>query len=483
MRIASIIVICMLTIISFQSCERELSTSPADIQPQQGIIKIESYPADYQIYINDRIQGKTTPDSLIFLDEGTYKISLKHSLFVDTSLTIFLNANRREELFVNFLNHPFFYSAINVVSDPEGAEIFIDDSSTGYTTPCRIGKIFPGKHKVSVRKIGFRSFEKNITLRSSMQQYISTVLLDTTIWANYDKSNSEIPSNFIRHIEINGKKIWVGTYDEGIANYENSQWQIFNKQNNSLPENMILDLSLNKDYLWAVTYGGIARIYYDIPKIYTKDDSTLPLDNVRCVCTISYDEMILGTQHDGIAYLSLGNHWDFYTKDNSSLRTNSIKSIASNHWYSVAATDDGLYVKLKSKNDWDYFYPEGVIMPSRKYDLVKIFPGYFEKVAVLFVANETILGLYMDGQLKINQLGIPIHDIQCDNSSIWAATESGLYGFDRELNIIETYNSSNAPMKTNPVFAVEKDINGHLWLGTNQGLLRFNYPLFKSGKN
>ena len=458
------------------SCDKELSTSPPDPPAEHGKILVKSIPRDYQIYLNDKIQGKTTPDSMIFLNEGTYTISLKHPLYVDTTITFNLEKDEQKELIVDCSRHQQFYSELECLTLPKGAEIFINDSSTGFITPTILTNVFPGDIHVSMRKTGCRSYEKDLALVSNTKRTLYSELEDTTIWLYYNSLNSEIPSNYIRHVEFENNTVWVGTFNMGVGRLRNHEWKTYNPLNGYLPAYAVTGLSVTNEHVWVATTKGIAVISFDIPRIFTAENSPLLSDNVSGIFGLNNQEAFIATQYNGITRIFFNNVWETYNTENSSLSSNLIKYVTQSFWYSFAATEYGLHIQRRNVNDWEYYYPDGVIMPSHKYDQVEILPGDPQDVNILFVADNTILGLYENGQLFVNNLTVQIHDIYYGLHDIWAATEIGLFKFDRELHFTESYTKVNSGMVDDEVFSIDVDDKGQLWLGTDHGLARFNYP-------
>ena len=467
----------LLLLLLFSSCDKELSTSPPDPPVEYGKLVVKSSPSNYQIYLNDLVQGKTTPDSLIYLNEGTYTLSLKHPLFADTTISVSLNKDEQKEIIIDCTTNPEFFSELECLSQPAGADIFINDSSTGFTTPKLLTNVFPGDIHVSIRKTGCRSFEKEVFLASNTKRTIYTELEDTTLWLYYNSLNSDIPSNYVRQVEYENNTIWIGTFNQGVGRLKNHQWKTYNPLNGYLPGYAITGLSVTNEHVWVATTKGIAVISFDIPKIFTTNNSPLPSDNVSGIYGLNNQEAYIATQYNGITRIFFNNVWETYTTDNSSLQSNLINYVTGSFWYSFAATDYGLHIQRRNENDWTYFYPDGVILPSHKYQQVEILPGDPEDVNILFVGDETILALYENGQLFVNNLNVKIHDIYYSINAIWAATEIGLFKFDREMNFTESYTKVNSGLVDDKIYSIDVDDKGQLWLATDHGLMRFNYHL------
>lgn len=77
----------------------------------------------------------------------------------------------------------------------------------------------------------------------------------------YNRSNSDIPDNYVWGIAIDAEKNkWIGTYD-GLAKFDGINWTIYNTTNSNIPGNDVrsiaLDSSGNK---WIGFYEtGVAK--------------------------------------------------------------------------------------------------------------------------------------------------------------------------------------------------------------------------------
>ncbi len=56
-------------------------------------------------------------------------------------------------------------------------------------------------------------------------------------WQEFNTSNSCLPSNTIRCLEVDhNKNLWIGT-DNGLVFYDGTKWIIYNTSNSSIPAN------------------------------------------------------------------------------------------------------------------------------------------------------------------------------------------------------------------------------------------------------
>ena len=119
------------------------------VLPNFGSIFVTSDPIGAKIFLDDEDTGKVTPDSLVELLSGDYKISISMNEFFDTSFTADVNDGQ-------LLNYNLFLKEenpdgeIQLTSVPSGAEIFINNSNTGETTPATFNNLERGAYQVKL---------------------------------------------------------------------------------------------------------------------------------------------------------------------------------------------------------------------------------------------------------------------------------------------------------------------------------------------
>jgi len=465
------------------SCDQEVSVSPPDPEVPQASLFINSSPVDYDIYLNGKIQGKSTPDSVFFLAAGEYEIGLKHELYIDTTINVTIIEGESVSIDIDSYQHPLFYSNIDCISVPAGAEIFVDDTSTGLFTPSLLTNVIPGKHNITFKKPGCRSFIKDIGLVSNSTKTIYGAVEDTTIWLYYNTQNSSIPSNYVTQVEVEGKSVWAGTLDMGLAHLNNHNWEIYNVNNGGLPADNITALSVKDDNVWVGTTVGVAKIIYGQTTIYTMNNSPLPSDHITAIVAINGHEAIIGTKYSGLSQVFFDGHWENNRRENSVLLSNIILSVDRNYWYTVAAASIGLVIQRRGSTEWKRFYPDNLLMPSEYFKMARVLPDNNPDESVLFLTEEDRLCLYENLELKVKKVNYTIYDLHFTAQDIWVASDIGLLKYNRDLTLVEAYNSANTQMKANLIYSVDIDSDGKIWLATSQGLVRFHYPDYLKKKN
>jgi len=138
-----------------------------------GILQIESYPSDAEIFINDISKGVTPFEGT--LKQGTYEVRLLKDMYHDLIQTIEVLPDTVQPYSFNL--DPKFGS-LTITSQPEGAEIFIDNSKRG-EAPVYIEKILSGEHNLLARLKPYGDVRKSIVIKDG-QETIDHILMKKT---------------------------------------------------------------------------------------------------------------------------------------------------------------------------------------------------------------------------------------------------------------------------------------------------------------
>ncbi|MGE5680174.1 MAG: PEGA domain-containing protein [Bacillota bacterium] len=468
----------------FFSCDKEVSTSPPDAPIPTGKLYIASDPAGAKIYINDRITGKVTPDSLLWLKEGTYKVTLKLPLYSDT--TFFLKAfeGQKVEAQISYSGNPSMLGAIKCTSEPPNAEIFMNDQLTDKRTPYTFKNLIPGHYKLKVRFPGYRDDSLLVTLESGRTVSTDFTLTDTTLWVDYKQSNSPMPSNNINCIAItNNNTKWIGTADKGLVSFDGSQWKVYDQSNSLLPSPVITCLATNlmatygKD-LWVGTPVGLVYFNGSAWKLYTTSNSELP-DNIITSIVVDWNgDVWIGTLQ-GLACLTSKGKWIIYQTSNSKIPGNWITKVTLDQNYRlwVGTMDDGVAyfdrtnwsVYTKSKNG----FPGNTVSALSSASVGGTWVGFACKLP--YGADVGGISVFDNGRWT-NISGLPsnyIENIYYYNTMRWVCTRSGLVKFNQNT-MIEILNKSNSKLPSDYIKDVVIDGAGVMWIATyDKGFVKY----------
>ena len=257
-------------------------------------------------------------------------------------------------------------------------------------------------------------------------------------WQEFNTSNSCLPDNTIRCLEVDhNNNLWVGT-DNGLVFYDGIKWIIYNTNNSGLPSNVILSLASDSDTIW-VGMGG-ALVKFDGRSWIVYDSSNSPLGN-----TFHSEEI-------GFTILTL--------------------KVDSKHNIWAGTNYYGLY-KFDNTN-WTVYYPtyETPISSSSistididAQDIVWI--GHFEPAGIDKFDGKNWVNYTPDNSPLPD---LYINDIQIDKVNVkWFATSFGLARFDDTS--WDVYETTNSAIEYEILFSIAPDSKNNLWIGTFSGAL------------
>ncbi len=117
----------------------------------KGKIFITSIPPGAKISLNGASTGTITPDTIV-ADAGRQKISLSLKGYADTTLTVNVIQNQVEH--VNVTLKPL--GNLRVISDPLGAQIWLNGNNSGKVTPYTFVALSPGTYDVTFKLKNYR---------------------------------------------------------------------------------------------------------------------------------------------------------------------------------------------------------------------------------------------------------------------------------------------------------------------------------------
>lgn len=159
-----------------------------------GLLTIKSFPENAQVFIDGTLCG-VTPLEDVRIALGKHKIRLVKNDFLDTMRDISVKEMKHDIL----INMEYKYSSLTVLSSPENASVFIDDSLRGFT-PLKNLVVDIGYHKIKLAKENYLDVVKEI--------YIKGENNDVDIEMDFGYSLFKIEnSDEIKSIKIDGEPI------------------------------------------------------------------------------------------------------------------------------------------------------------------------------------------------------------------------------------------------------------------------------------
>ncbi|GAK55162.1 PEGA domain protein [Candidatus Vecturithrix granuli] len=137
--------------------------TPTPPAPQKGWLTLYSYPEDAEVVINGNILGRT-PLKQSELPVGTYTVTFSyegHEFQQQLSIT----AGNTTEFTYRFPG----FGALNIETTTSGCEIYLNGKLAG-KSPILIEGLAPGTYTITVKKIGYATTERTVTLAKEETQ-------------------------------------------------------------------------------------------------------------------------------------------------------------------------------------------------------------------------------------------------------------------------------------------------------------------------
>ncbi|GJQ61818.1 MAG: hypothetical protein SCALA702_08710 [Melioribacteraceae bacterium] len=469
-------------------CEREVSTSPDLIEnPVNSKLFIDSEPSGSLIYLNGKITGKETPDTLFWLDDTTHTITLRRPLYRDTTFSMSGVANEIRSIDVKYHENPKMLGRIQCSSTPDSAEVIFNGVSTGEYTPHLIKELIPGHYTVSYVKSGFRSAVYDYEVSSDETMGNNAALEDTSVWVTYSSHNSDMPEDAVWSVAIDKENtVWIGTATAGLVSYKNGAFKTIPQSYFGMEDVAIYKMSVDSsNNLWMGTSQGIVRYDGSSYDIFTTDNSGLPGDVINHIAAHFSTKLWVSTSFGAGVYDNSG--WTVYNTSNSEIPGNVINVVNTNVFGEVwigfsrsgLAIWNGLRFKPISNFGWASGptaqpYPGNSVyaidQESNGMTWVGFFPEDFPGGGAGGLTS-------FDGTRWSNnysgQISREIYDILVGpDDTKYVATPGGLTVFNSwgDRRFFKTINSG---LYSDDIRDLELDRDGNLWLATRGGITKY----------
>ncbi len=477
------IIICLLTAfllgIILSSCNQKVSITPPDKPPPNGFIYLTSKPEGFHIYLDGKPRRRVTPDSLTWLSTGTYKMTLKKDLYRDTSFSVDIAEGVKKSKFVDLLANPGMLGNLYCSSKPEGAEIILNDSSTGEFTPDTLTHVIPAYYRVKFHLKNHVDDSVNVSVSSSRLSSAYKILVDSTLWQNYNTNNSPMLTNNLTCVTVDKNNVvWAGTDSDGVFSFDGVNWggkQIFtllqSKHVNCLAVDNTNNLFIGTEkevFIWngagKVNFkAGVLRV--NALETGTSGITAIDFDNA--------DNWYIGSS-DGlsVAYLVPGQSYRTW-------HTFSYEVIPDTFITSIYNDNSGhIWVGMKNhgvaedvNNNWLIYYAgSGTVINNdvraiAVSPLGKIWIGYGKEAGegLTYYDNGTWQNVYvLPPSSQTNAILVD------KNNTKWVATNNGLVNFTTTSDVT-IFNYDNTGLNISDVTGLAQDSRGNIWLSVYGG--------------
>lgn len=304
-------------------------------------------------------------------------------------------------------------------------------------------------------------------------------------WQEFNTSNSCLPSNTIRCLEVDQKNnLWIGT-DNGLVFYDGIKWIIYNTSNCKIPFDVILSIACEDNTVWVGGGGALAKFDGRNWTVYNSANSLLGNPPEIIGLTIlslkidSKHNIWAGTNYYGLYKFDKTNWTRYVPTFETPISSASIASIDIDFqdvvW--IGHFEQGGVDRFDGSN-WTNYTPENSLLPY--WDITNV---HVDKMNVKWFATPFGLAGFDDINWVVYDTTSPgiqdeiIYAITSDNkNNIWVGTFSGALLTKNNSEWSAYYiNDANEPAKPyNTLNCVKVDRYDNKWLGTFNGLYKFN---------
>jgi hypothetical protein len=292
-----------------------------------------------------------------------------------------------------------------------------------------------------------------------------------------------LPSNRVRAIAIDGQEnLWVGTetywngstdVNGGLAKFDGMNWTVYNTSNSNLPSNYVTAIAIDgQGNKWIGTSEGLVKFDGKNWTVYNTSNSGLPSDYVTAIAIDGQGNLWVGTS-EGLVKFD-GTNWTDFNFSSSGLPNNRITAIAID----------------RQGNKWIGTWGEGIVkFDGANWTLYNTFllSGAYVYTIVIDTQGNKWIGtkdglLVFDGEswtvYDISNSGLPDNDVVAiaidGQGNKWIGTYGGGVAKFDGINWT-VYNKWNSGLPTNYVYSIAIDKWGNKWIGTEgQGLVKFD---------
>lgn len=269
---------------------------------------------------------------------------------------------------------------------------------------------------------------------------------DTT-WTIYTMSNSGLLDDNITVVKIDRSNVaWIGTNNGGLAKFDGTTWTVWSTSNSIIPSDHIISLTFDTlGNKWFGTVNGLVKFDDTNFTIWNFNNTGLCLNHIDFVAV----------DKNNLKYVSSANCGVYYYDDTTFVDHDITNSFL---------TTNGIYYITFDSGGTRWFGTDGKgIMGQHTPDTTNV-EWYWPNNTPADSAW-TIFAILIDS-LQHKYMGTQLTGFQEFDGTNW--------------KYWQTYNS---PMPSNWVNCISQERSGVFWIGTDNGLARFDESLATGIKN
>jgi len=299
--------------------------------------------------------------------------------------------------------------------------------------------------------------------RKALTQY------SRTVWTQ----QQGLPQDAIRAItQTPDGYLWLGT-DEGLARFDGYEFVVFSRDHDNLPSNSITALAAGKDgSLWIGTPNGLAQYRDKRFRSYTQKDG-LP-DNSIGSLFVDHSGTLWIVAGGNLSRLEDGRFANF--RPERDIPMHAVRAVAEDAARSILVAGNSSIARFENGKFTSVFEPS---------TLMNDFPA---GMLADHASNLWILGIrgliqrLPDGRIRRYGARDGLSDSfglraiwEDRDRNLWVGTDNGVARFEGERFRTRTETRGG---ELDSVLCIFEDREGNLWIGSNTGLTRFRDDTF-----
>jgi ligand-binding sensor domain-containing protein len=222
--------------------------------------------------------------------------------------------------------------------------------------------------------------------------------------------------------------MWIGTDGFGILKYTGDQFETYTIED-GLSSEIIMDIKEDHDgNLFFATYGsGMIKMNSNKNQITSIDENLLNF-TVWSILILDNNDLLIGTS-SGI------NHYR-----------------------------NGVISEFEFNDSLPWPRVSNMFLDSEK----KLWIG--TRDGILVVHNDKIVKLPKPLKSEVKE----VKSFTEVGGKVWMSSNSGLYSYNHQDSTVQHFSKKNGTLPDNYIFCLDHDLSGNLWLGTEDGVIKFN---------
>ena len=250
----------------------------------------------------------------------------------------------------------------------------------------------------------------------------------------------------IQSLAVDEDELWIGTMNHGVIRYNKATGSIENyTQDHGLPHKLVYDIKIFGSEVWMGTFSGVAQYSRSADgwRIFNREVDELPADDIVAL-EVTPRTVWIGTSKSGVAFYDREfNYWRSYGD------LEGLDSIVGNSIVSFDTIGSQLFFT------W--------------YNQSKEISGYTEcDLDSLSSFSEEVVRGDLDSLVRPENIHIAVTE-----DEVWLATNDGVYKNTRDTGEWDLISYPEDRIG-NPIINSIELGDGVAWIGTSNGLARFN---------